>query len=108
MNELLEKTDRAVDLVNLNGADVKRILLRTGQKFYRSAIYMYLLDKILARAEALIERPGAFARRCLCSCGRGRLRRAVGRHRRPDDAAAPARRTSVRPSSKAVLPTWTA
>jgi uncharacterized protein DUF4954/uncharacterized protein DUF6819 len=58
MKELLDKTDRKVDLVNLNGADVKRILLRTGQKFYRSAIHMYLLDKVLARAEALIEQPG--------------------------------------------------
>ena len=58
MNELLEKTERSVDLVNLSGADVKRILLRTGQKFYRSAISMYLLDKVLARAEACIAQPG--------------------------------------------------
>ncbi len=57
MNELLDNTDRKVDLVNLNGADVKRILLRTGQKFYRSAITMYLLDKVLARAETLAGRP---------------------------------------------------
>lgn len=57
MKELLDKTDRKIDLVNINGADVKRILLRTGQKFYRSAIHMYLLDKVLARAEALIEQP---------------------------------------------------
>ena len=58
MKDLLDTTDRKVDLVHLNGADVKRILLRTGQKFYRSAIHMYLLDKVLARAEALIEKPG--------------------------------------------------
>lgn len=55
MKELLDSTDRKIDLVNLNGADVKRILLRTGQKFYRSAIHMYLLDKVLGRAEASIE-----------------------------------------------------
>ncbi len=59
MNELLEKTERSVDLVNLSGTDVKRILLRTGQKFYRSAISMYLLDKVLARAEASIAQPGS-------------------------------------------------
>lgn len=57
MKQLLDTTDRNIDLVNLNGTDVKRILLRTGQKFYRSAIGMYLLDKVLARAEALLERP---------------------------------------------------
>ena len=57
MKNLLDTTDRKIDLVNINGADVKRILLRTGQKFYRSAIYMYLLDKVLARAESLIEQP---------------------------------------------------
>ena len=57
MKELLDKTDREVDLVNINGADVKRILLRTGQKFYRSAIQMYLLGKVLARAEKLLEQP---------------------------------------------------
>ncbi len=57
MKELLDTTERTVDLVNLNGADVKRILLRTGQKFYRSAISMYLLDKILARAESCLNQP---------------------------------------------------
>ena len=57
MKELLDNTDRKIDLVNINGADVKRILLRTGQKFYRSAIHMYLLDKVLARAEALVDQP---------------------------------------------------
>ena len=58
MKELLDTTERTVDLVNLNGADVKRILLRTGQKFYRSAISMYLLDKILTRAESGLDEPG--------------------------------------------------
>lgn len=51
MKELSDNTDRSVDLVNLNGADVKRVLLRTGQKFYRSAIHMYLLGKIVERIE---------------------------------------------------------
>ena len=55
MKELFEKTDRAVDTVGLGGTDVKRVLLRTGIKFYRSAIEMYMLDKVLARAERALE-----------------------------------------------------
>jgi len=51
MKQLQEVTKRSVDTVNINGADVKRVLLRTGQKFYRSATHMYLLEKILARVE---------------------------------------------------------
>jgi hypothetical protein len=62
MKELFEKTDRAVDTVGLGGVDVKRILLRTGMKFYRSAIEMYMLDKVLARAErALEQQPASLA-----------------------------------------------
>jgi hypothetical protein len=52
MKRVGDATDRSVDTVNINGAEVKRVLLRTGQKFYRSAITMYLLDKIVARIEA--------------------------------------------------------
>ena len=55
MNELQQKTDRSVEKVTIDGADVKRVLLRTGQKFYRSAIQGYLLDKIIARAEQALE-----------------------------------------------------
>jgi len=56
MKELQEKTDRAVDTVTIGGADMKRVLLRTGQKFYRSAIHMYLLEKVVARVEAELQR----------------------------------------------------
>ena len=56
MKELQDKTDRSVDFVSLGGAEVKRLLLRTGQKSYRTAIEMYLLDKILARVEAAVDR----------------------------------------------------
>ena len=59
MKELLEKTDRAVNTVTIGGADVKRVLLRTGQKFYRSAIRIYLLDKVFARAERAFGQQGA-------------------------------------------------
>ncbi len=56
MKEVQDTTDRSVDMVTINGADVKRVLLRTGQKFYRSAIQMYLLDKVLSRIEAGLQR----------------------------------------------------
>ena len=51
MHELQESTDRSVDTVSIGGAEVKRVLLRTGQKFYRSAIHIYLLDKVVGRIE---------------------------------------------------------
>jgi len=56
MKELSESTDRSVEVVGLSGADVKRVLLRTGQKFYRSAIHMYLLDKVVDRIEKAARR----------------------------------------------------
>ncbi len=49
--EIHEKTEKTVDSINFNGADIKRVLLRTGQKFYRSGIHMYLLEKVLSRIE---------------------------------------------------------
>lgn len=50
-----DTTDRAVELVNINGAQMKRVLLRTSQKFYRTGIEMYLLEKVLAKGEAAAE-----------------------------------------------------
>ena len=55
MKQLQESTDRSVDKVYIGGAEVKRVLLRTGQKFYRSAIESYLLEKVVARAERTID-----------------------------------------------------
>jgi hypothetical protein len=54
MKELQEATDRKVEIVNLGGADVKRVLLGTCQKFYRSALHRYLLGKVFERAEAAV------------------------------------------------------
>jgi hypothetical protein len=51
MKELHEATQRRVEVVSVGGADVKRVLLKTGQKFYRSAIHTYLLDKVVDRVE---------------------------------------------------------
>jgi len=49
MKQVAENTDRSVETVHINGADVKRVLLRTGQKIYRNAVEMYLLDKVVQR-----------------------------------------------------------
>ena len=55
MKQLQDTTDRAVQTVNLGGTEVKRVLLRTGQKTYRSAIHMYLLEEVVARIEAFLD-----------------------------------------------------
>ena len=51
LKELHEKTPRTVDAVTVNGAEIKRVLLRSGQKFYRSGIHTYLLDKVVSHVE---------------------------------------------------------
>jgi len=54
MKELQDTTDRKISSVTLNGAEVKRVLLRTGQKNYRTAIHMYLLEKVVSHVEAAL------------------------------------------------------
>ncbi|MEE9603630.1 MAG: DUF4954 family protein, partial [Thermoguttaceae bacterium] len=54
MKKLQDTTDRALETVTISGAEVKRVLLRTGQKFYRLAIHMYLLEKVVARVETAL------------------------------------------------------
>ena len=54
LQKLQETTEKTVDTVTVHGADIKRVLLRTGQKFYRSAIEMYLLEKVVARVETAL------------------------------------------------------
>jgi hypothetical protein len=54
IKRLYDKTARGVEVVSISGVDMKRVLLKTGQKFYRSAIDMYLLDKVVARAEQAV------------------------------------------------------
>jgi hypothetical protein len=49
--ELQESTDRNVTTVNLNGAEIKRVLLRMGAKRYTAAIERYLLEQVFLRLE---------------------------------------------------------
>jgi hypothetical protein len=55
LKQLQENTDRSVEDVAMNGVRMKRVLLRTSQKLYRTGIEMYLLEKILAKTEKYID-----------------------------------------------------
>ena len=55
LKHLQENTDRSVEDVAIDGVRMKRVLLRTSQKLYRIGIEMYLLEKILAKAEKYID-----------------------------------------------------
>ena len=54
LSKLRKETDKSVDSVTINGATVKRVLLRTGEKFYRTGIEIYLLEKIARRVEQAV------------------------------------------------------
>ena len=59
LKDLQDKTEKSIDEVSLNGATVKRLILRTSQKYYRTGIEMYLGDKLIQRVEhALAEGQG--------------------------------------------------
>jgi hypothetical protein len=51
LKDLQDSTDRSIDEVSLGGATVKRLILRTSQKYYRTGIEMYLGDKLIGRVE---------------------------------------------------------
>ncbi len=56
IKELMAKTDKSVDTVTISGAQVKRVLLRGGVKYYRSGIHTYLLEKVVSRIERSVEK----------------------------------------------------
>ncbi|MHB8865738.1 MAG: DUF4954 family protein, partial [Pirellulaceae bacterium] len=51
LHDFQQKTDRSIGTVAIGGAEVKRVFLRTGLKFYRRGALMYLTEKIVARLE---------------------------------------------------------
>jgi Domain of unknown function (DUF4954)/Domain of unknown function (DUF6819) len=55
LSKLSKETPKSVSEVNINGAWVKRLLLRNGAKFYRIGIDAYLAGKILDRAESSLD-----------------------------------------------------
>jgi len=58
---LAAATDKSVDEVSVGGAIVKRLILRTGQKYYKSGIHMYLLEKVVEKAEKALKSGTAVA-----------------------------------------------
>ncbi|MEE9212913.1 MAG: DUF4954 family protein, partial [Phycisphaeraceae bacterium] len=54
LEQLQQDTDASANTVTVNGAEIKRVLLPKGQRFYRTGIHMYLLEKIVSRIEAAV------------------------------------------------------
>lgn len=55
LGELRARTDKAVEFVTIGGADVKRVMLRSGLKYYKSGIQSYLLEKAADRLESALD-----------------------------------------------------
>jgi len=51
LQELMKTTDRSVKTVTIEGTEVRRVLLRTGIKYYRAGIEMYLLERLVSQIE---------------------------------------------------------
>lgn len=51
LKKLMESTPKAVKNVTIEGAEVRRVLLRTGVKHYQTGIEMYLQERLIARIE---------------------------------------------------------
>lgn len=54
LKEKQQATDRSVSSVAIGGAEVKRVFLRTGQKYFRRGCSMYLCEKIVSHVEAAL------------------------------------------------------
>jgi hypothetical protein len=65
LKELMQATDRKVKVVTIEGAEVRRVLLRTGIKYYRAGIEMYLLEQLIARVERAREKGKQNLAECL-------------------------------------------
>jgi hypothetical protein len=51
LGNLASTTDKAKKTVTIQGAEVRRVLLRTGVKYYRAGIEMYLRERLVTRLE---------------------------------------------------------
>ena len=49
LKKIQDATDRSIEEVSVGGALVRRPILRTGQKFYRTGIEMYLSEKVVEK-----------------------------------------------------------
>lgn len=55
LKSIYESTEKAVEEVSLGGALVRRPILRTAQKYYRTGIEMYLLEKVIEKTELALQ-----------------------------------------------------
>jgi hypothetical protein len=55
LRSIYESTEKAVEEVSLGGALVRRPILRTAQKYYRTGIEMYLLEKVIEKTELALQ-----------------------------------------------------
>ena len=58
LKKLHETTDKSVEEVSIGGAVVRRLIFRTGMKYYRTGIQMYLLEKVIERIEEALQQNG--------------------------------------------------
>ena len=65
MQQLLDAVSRDVEQVRYKGVMIKRLLLRTGAKSYRTAVDLYLHQKITQRAAAAMDKGLAAVREAL-------------------------------------------
>jgi hypothetical protein len=67
LEKLQKSTDKSVDTVVVQGAEIKRVILRTGQKYYRRGINLYLAEKIVHRVKTAMKRADVTLRQALAS-----------------------------------------
>jgi len=58
LKTLQANTDRSIDEVSIGGALVKRLILRASRKYFRTGIEMYLLEKVIEKAEKSLSDAG--------------------------------------------------
>jgi len=55
LKSVYESTEKSVGEVSIGGALVRRPILRTAQKYYKTGIEMYLLEKVIQKAEIALQ-----------------------------------------------------
>ena len=65
LSTLAAETDRAVEEVAFEGAFIRRLLLKTGAKYYRNAIDAWLAERVLERVEPALAEGSAAVRQRL-------------------------------------------
>ncbi len=67
LKHLQETTDTSVEEVAVDGALVKRLMLRACQKYYRTGIEMYLLEQVVGRIEKGMDASSGLAQDALAT-----------------------------------------